>query len=54
MVLNMKRGNTKKLCGRNTHKFLSILKKIEAKNERLHFLVARVSKPHLRIIGHLC
>jgi hypothetical protein len=31
----------KKQCGRNTHNFLSILKKMEFKNARLHFWVAR-------------
>jgi hypothetical protein len=53
MVLKMQHGSMKKLCGRNTHNFLSILKKIEAKNARLHFWAARVPEPHLRILGHL-
>jgi hypothetical protein len=38
MIINMKHDIMKKLCGRKTHNILSILKKIEAKNERLHFL----------------
>jgi hypothetical protein len=42
MVLKMQHGSTKKLCRRNTHNFLSILKKTEAKNARLHFWEARV------------
>jgi hypothetical protein len=33
----MQHGSMKKLCGRNTHKLLWILKKIQAKNARLHF-----------------
>jgi hypothetical protein len=35
--LKMKHGRMKKLCGRNTHNVLSILKKREYKNARLHF-----------------
>jgi hypothetical protein len=37
----MQHGSMKKLCRRKTHKYLSIWKKIEAENARLHFWAAR-------------
>jgi hypothetical protein len=51
MVLNIQHGSMNKLWGSNTLNFLSILKEKEAKNTRLHFCIAIVLKPHLRIIG---
>jgi len=38
IVLNMQHDIMKKLCGRNTHKFFSILTKIEAEKYKTPFL----------------
>jgi hypothetical protein len=42
MVLKMQHGSMKKLCGRNTHNFLSILKETKIENAKLHFWAVRV------------
>jgi hypothetical protein len=49
MVLKRLHGRMKKTCGKNTHNFLSILKKTKCKAP---FLVARVMEPHLRVLSN--
>jgi hypothetical protein len=48
--MKMQHGNMKKLCRKNRCKVLSILKKTEIENARLHFWVVGVLDTHLRIL----